>query len=123
MRQLNRIYTQSFNRRHNRVGHRFKGRVKAILVEKESHLLELCRYIVLNPMRVNGSGTAQTWKWSSYRPTAGLASVPDFLSTDWVLEQFGKSRSRAQKQYREFVGEGLASRPWEDLRGQIYLGI
>src|SRR5687767_12534372 len=97
MRQLNGIYTQSFNRRHNRVGHLFQGRFKAILVEKESHLLELCRYVVLNPARVKRSGTAQTWKWSSYGATAGLALVPSFLSTDWVLEQFGQSRSRAQK--------------------------
>jgi len=122
MRQLNGIYTQSFNRRHNRVGHLFQGRFKAILVERESHLLELCRYIVLNPVRVKSSATASTWKWSSYRPTAGLASVPEFLSTDWILEQFGKNRLRAQQLYREFVRDGMASRPWEDLKGQIYLG-
>jgi REP element-mobilizing transposase RayT len=122
MRQLNGIYTQRFNRRHNRVGHLFQGRFKAILVERESHLLELCRYIVLNPARVKGSAKASTWKWSSYRATAGLASVPEFLSTDWILEQFGKSRSRARQQYREFVREGMASRPWDDLKGQIYLG-
>ena len=98
MRQLNGIYTQSFNRRHNRVGHLFQGRFKAILVERDSHLLELCRYIVLNPARVKRSAKASTWKWSSYRATAGLASVPEFLHTDWILEQFGKSRSRAQQQ-------------------------
>ncbi len=103
MRQLNGIYTQSFNRRHNRVGHLFQGRFKAILVERESHLLELCRYIVLNPARVKGSAKASTWKWSSYRATAGFASVPEFLRTDWILEQFGKTRLRAQQQYREFV--------------------
>ena len=59
---------------------------------------------------------------SSYRPTAGLASVPEFLSTDWILAQFGKNRLRAQQQYREFVRDGIASRPWDDLKGQIYLG-
>src|SRR4029077_3795976 len=75
MRQLNGIYTQSFNRRHNRVGHLFQGRFKAILVQRDSHLLELCRYIVLNPARVKSSAKASTWKWSSYRATAGLASV------------------------------------------------
>jgi REP element-mobilizing transposase RayT len=62
MRQLNGIYTQSFNRRHNRVGHLFQGRFKAILVERESHLLELCRYIVLNPARVKGGATTSSWK-------------------------------------------------------------
>ena len=51
MRQLNGVYTQTFNRTHDRVGHVFQGRYKAILVEKESHLLELCRYVVLNPVR------------------------------------------------------------------------
>ena len=107
MRQLNGMYTQSFNRRHNRVGHLFQGRFKAILVEKESYLLELCRYIVLNPVRVKGKGEIGAWKWSSYRATAGLASVPEFLSTDWILEQFGKNRAKAQKRYRAFVREGL----------------
>jgi REP-associated tyrosine transposase len=122
MRQLNGIYTQAFNRRHRRVGHLFQGRFKAILVEKESYLLELCRYIVLNPMRVKGNVKTGTWKWSSYRATAGLVSAPEFLATDWVLGQFGKNRAQAQKRYREFVREGLESRPWEALQGQIYLG-
>jgi hypothetical protein len=122
MRQLNGIYTQSFNRLHDRVGHLFQGRFKAIVVERKSHLLELCRYIVLNPARVKGSATTSSWKWSSYRPTAGLAAVPDFLSTDWILEQFGKSRLRAQQRYRKFVRDGMANRPWDDLKGQIYLG-
>jgi Transposase IS200 like len=75
MRQLNRIYTQNFNRRHNRAGHLFQGRFKAILVEKESYLMELCRYIVLNPVRVKGKVGVGAWKWSSYRATAGLAPV------------------------------------------------
>jgi putative transposase len=122
MRQLNGVYTQSFNRRHRRVGHLFQGRFKAILIEKDSYLLELCRYIVLNPLRVKRNGEVGAWKWSSYRPTAGLTSVPEFLTVDWVVAQFGKSRAAAQKRYREFVREGLASRPWEELRGQIYLG-
>ena len=122
MRQLNGIYTQAFNRRHGRVGHLFQGRFKAILVEKESYLLELCRYIVLNPMRVKGNVQTGTWKWSSYRATAGLVSAPEFLATDWVLGQFGKKLAQAQKRYPEFVREGLDSRPWEALRGQIYLG-
>ena len=51
MRHLNGIYTQRFNLRHDRVGHIFQGRFKSILVNRESHLLELCRYVVLNPVR------------------------------------------------------------------------
>jgi hypothetical protein len=100
----------------------FQGRFKAILVEKEAHLLELCRYVVLNPVRVKGAASAQSWRWSSYRATAGLSSVPEFLTTDWILEQFGKTRSRAQQHYREFVRDGMARWPWDDLKGQIYLG-
>src|SRR5919109_1546861 len=122
MRQLNGLYTQSFNRRHKRVGHLFQGRFKAIVVQKESYLLELCRYIVLNPVRIKGDVRIDAWKWSSYRATAGLVSVPEFLNTDWVLSQFGKNRPTAHKRYREFVRDGLASRPWEAVRGQIYLG-
>src|SRR5690606_216509 len=122
MRQLNGLYTQAFNRRHKRLGHLFQGRFKAILVEKESYLLELCGYIVLNPLRVKGRIDAASWKWSSYRATAGLALEPEFLSTEWVLGQFGKSRRIAQKRYREFVKDGAAIRPWDDLKGQIYLG-
>jgi putative transposase len=95
---------------------------KAILVERESHLLELCRCIVLNPLRVKGGASAENWKWSSYRATAGLAAVPEFLSTDWILAQFGNRRAQAQKQYREFVRDGVESRPWENLKEQIYLG-
>ncbi|MGH7886850.1 MAG: transposase [Candidatus Binatia bacterium] len=122
MRQLNGVYTQSFNRRHKRVGHLFQGRFKAILVEKVAYLLELCRYIVLNPVRVKGDIKMEGWKWSSYRATAGFASAPSFLSIDWVLGQFGKNRRAAQKRYREFVREGIGSRPWDELKGQIYLG-
>ena len=122
MRQLNGIYTQAFNRRHKRVGHLFQGRYKGILVEKESHLLELCRYVVLNPLRVKGKAKVDHWKWSSYQATAGMVPVPEFLTVEWVLSQFGKSRSTALAEYRAFVREGLESRPWEKLTGQIYLG-
>lgn len=51
MRQLNGVYTQRFNRRHGRAGHVFQGRFKAIVVDRDSYLLELCRYVVLNPIR------------------------------------------------------------------------
>ena len=53
IRHLNGTYTQAFNRRHHRVGHLFQGRFKAIVVEKEAYLVELCRYVVLNPVRAH----------------------------------------------------------------------
>jgi putative transposase len=121
MRQLNGIYTQSFNRRHNRVGHLFQGRFKAIRVERESHLLELCRYIVLNPLRVKGSGRAQTWKWSSYRNgwTGASAGVSEHgLDTHPIRQETDTSAEAVPG----IVSDGFANRLWEDLKGQIYLG-
>ena len=122
MRQINGVYTQAFNRRHKKVGYLFQGRYKAILVEKEAHLLELCRYVVLNPLRVKARERVDQWKWSSYRATAGLAPVEKFLTIDWILSHFGSRKAEAQRRYREFVREGLAEQPWEQLRAQIYLG-
>jgi hypothetical protein len=84
--------------------------------------LELCRYVVLNPLRVKVRDRVDQWKWSSFRATSGLEKAPAFLTTDWVLSQFGHKRGQAQTAYGVFVREGLASRPWEELKGQIYLG-
>jgi REP element-mobilizing transposase RayT len=82
MRHLNGVYTQGFNRRHMRVGHVLQGRFKSIVVEKESHLLELARYVVLNPVRAKMVRSARDWPWSSYRATAGLGVAPPFLDVD-----------------------------------------
>ena len=123
MRQLNGVYTQLFNRRHKRVGHLFQGRYKAILVEKEAHLLELCRYVVLNPVRAGLVKRPEGWKGSSYRATAGGAKKPVLLEVDWVLSQFGRRRAEAKKAYRRYVLGGLQGEsPWERLKGQILLG-
>lgn len=123
MRQLNGQYTQTYNRRHQRVGHLFQGRFTAILVEKEAHLLELCRYVVRNPIRAKMVAHPRLWGWSSYRATVGEAPAPPWLTIDWILEQFGQRVGSAQEKYRAFVAEGRdGSRPWEELTGQIYLG-
>ena len=123
MRQLNGRYTQGYNRRHARVGHLFQGRFTAILVEKEAHLLELCRYVVLNPVRANMVSHPRRWAWSSYRATVGQTRAPAWLSTDWVLGQFGLRVGVAQRQYRAFIAEGHGGgRPWDQVMGQIYLG-
>lgn len=123
MRQLNGVYTQTSNRNNNRFGHVFQGRFKGILVEKETYLLELARYIVLNPVRAGMVSHAKDWPWSSYGSTAGDRPLPDWLTTDWILAAFGKRKSRAQKKYREFVEQGKGNpRPWEQLRNQVFLG-
>ena len=123
MRQLNGVYTQSYNRSNDKVGHLFQGRYKAILVEKESYLLELARYIVLNPVRAEMVRSARDWPWSSYRATCGQVVKPDWLNTDWLLASFGKTKGRAIKGYKAFVsqGKGLPS-PWSALRNQVFLG-
>ena len=123
MRHLNGVYTQYFNRQHNRVGHVFQGRYKAILVEKESYLLELSRYVVLNPIRARMIKDMNQWKWSSYQATSGKAQVPDWLETDWLLSQFGRQRKRARERYIDFVREGIGlPSVWENLQKQIFLG-
>jgi len=123
MRQLNGVYTQRFNRSHKRVGHVFQGRYKAILVEKESYLLELARYIVLNPVRARMVRAAKDWSWSSYRATAGFTTQKEWLEVDWVLSVFGRNKIKAQKAYRNYVSEGRNQpAPWEQLVNQIYLG-
>ncbi len=123
MRHLNGVYTQGFNRRHGRVGHLLQGRFKAILVEKVSHLLELARYVVLNPVRAGMTKTAGQWRWSNYRATAGLGPAPAWLERDWTLAQFEPPRESSRR-YRAFVAQGKGSRyaPWEELVSQIYLG-
>ena len=124
IRHLNGVYTQAFNRRHRRVGHLFQGRFKAILLEKDAHLLELCRYVVLNPVRARLVRHPRGWGWSSYRATAGEESAPTWCAVDWVLGHFGRGRTQARRAYRRFVEQGIThpARPWDQVRGQIYLG-
>jgi putative transposase len=123
MRHLNGVDTQTHNRRHDRPGHVFQGRYKAILVEKLSYLLELARYIVLNPVRAQMVRSVRDWPWSSYLATAGQISAPEFLQTDWILAAFGKRKRQAMDAYQKFIAEekGQPS-PWQALRNQVYLG-
>jgi putative transposase len=123
MRQLNGVYTQTFNRRHRRVGHVFQGRYKAILVEKDSYLLELSRYVVLNPVRAQMVKDVADWPWSSYRATINQAPLLKCLQVDWLLSQFGLDREQAIVRYQNFVRAGIGLPPvWENLKNQIFLG-
>ena len=123
MRQLNGVYTQTINRSHDRVGHVFQGRYKGILVEKDSYLLELARYVVLNPVRAGMVRDAAAWPWSSYHAMIRSEAAPAWLRTDWVLGQFSPQRGRAIKRYIDFVREGVGLPSlWGQLRGQVFLG-
>lgn len=123
MRQLNGVYTQHVNRAHRRVGHVFQGRYKAILVERDAHLLELARYVVLNPVRAGMVNDAADWPWSSHAALLGAAPVPMWLEADALLGLFGRRRSRAVAAYMDFVRARVGQPSvWAGLRQQVFLG-
>jgi putative transposase len=123
MRQLNGLYAQLFNLRHGREGHLFQGRYKSFIVEKDSYLLELCRYIVLNPVRAVIVSSPEQWPWSSYRATAGLGKEAEFLHKEWILASFSPSRPQAERLYTSFVMEGLGKEsPLKVAKGGFLLG-
>lgn len=124
MKHLNSLYTQRFNKKHHRSGHLFQGRFKALVVEKESYLLELCRYVVLNPVRARMVKSPGDWKWSSYRATAGIDKGEKWLEIGWILGRFGRLEKEAQKSYVSFVKDGIGKKesPWEELSSRVYLG-
>ncbi|MGF1907863.1 transposase [Vibrio kasasachensis] len=122
MRQLNGVYTQKFNRKHQRVGHLYQGRYKAILVDKEAYLLEVGRYIVLNPVRAHMVDSPDEYPWSSWLFTLGIECPPKWLSVDQTLLQFARQRSKARAKYREFVLAGIGKALWDKLKQQVYLG-
>jgi len=122
MQHLNGVYTQWFNRRHLRAGHLVQGRFKSIVVEKESYLLELARYIVLNPVRAKLVRSARDWRWSSYRATAGQTDPPGFLTVDCLLSQFARNRGKATRAYRDFVKRGKGVEVWENVTAGVLMG-
>ena len=123
MRHLNGVYSQYFNHRHKRVGHLYQGRYSSPLIEKEAYLLELCRYIVLNPVRAQMVESAIEWPWSSYRETLSANHQAAWLDVDWLLSCFGSSRPAAIEQYKEYVAAGENQpNPMKAIKNEIYLG-
>ncbi len=123
MRHLNGCHTRSFNRRWGRVGHLFQGRYKAEVVEKQAYLLELIRYIALNPVRTEPPlcATPERYRWSSYGILLGRGPVPAWLTIDWVLKQFGDDYDGARAMLASFVDRGLAGDRPHAVSG-VYLG-
>jgi REP element-mobilizing transposase RayT/DNA-binding CsgD family transcriptional regulator len=127
MHHLNATFCQAHHKRHDTVGHLLQGRFKAIVVDRESYLLELARYVVLNPVRAGLVARPEDWPWSSYRATAGLpVSTPEaapLLTTAWLLAQFGPDETTARRRYLEFVSSGIGlDSPWPQLQSQLFLG-
>jgi REP-associated tyrosine transposase len=106
-------YTQSFNRRHRRVGHLFQGRYKALLVDRDEHLLTLVRYIHLNPVQAHIVPRPQDFEWSSDRAYRG-SEAPAWLTTSVALASFAPSRRAALKAYEAFMGDESKTR-YEDI--------
>jgi len=130
MRQLNGVYTQRFNRRHDKVGHVFQGRFNAVLVDRDEYLLAVCRYVDLNPVRASIVRVPGDWPWSSYRAHTGQAEPPRWLDVDalHVMLLAGpadtpRRRRTAQQRYAALVDANRNTPLWPDaLRQQVYLG-
>jgi putative transposase len=130
MRQLNGVYTQLYNRRHSKVGHLFQGRFKGILVDDSAYLMEVCRYVDLNPVRARIIRDPGKWQWSSYRAHSGQASAPAWLDTAAVhacllgrAAQTGADQRKAAARYIALVAAGKGVKLWEDaLAKQMFLG-
>lgn len=108
MRQFNITYTSYYNKRHKRVGHLYQGRYKSILVEKESYLIILSRYMHLNPVRteeMEGTSLAEKerylrrYKWSSLLGYMNDAERYSFIDYEMVLGPYGGDDSRGREAY------------------------
>jgi putative transposase len=130
MRHLNGVYTQLFNRRHGTSGPLFQGRFKAVIVDRDAWLLEACRYIELNALRLGVVAQPADWPWSSFPAHAGLVPVPDWLEQDGLYRfvlghaaETAAQRRRAAQHYAKLLQGEPRLQLWPGrLRQQIYLG-
>ena len=107
-------YTQYFNRRHDRMGHVFQGRYKAIVCKKDAYLLELVRYIHLNPVRAGLVDSPEDYPWSSHRIYLGIEKS-EVIDPSLVLKQFSDDLSSGIRSYELFVMEGSKQGRRDDL--------
>lgn len=125
MHDLNSGYASAFNRRNNRSGSLFQGRFKSVLVENDSHAVELTRYVHLNPVRAGIVQHPRMYRWSSYCGYVGLHECPPWLACDAVLSELGKNASGRRLAYRRFVEAGLSKptvSPLASAVGGVFLG-
>jgi len=106
MQNLGFRYTRWVNKKQSRTGHLFQGRYKAVLVDADSYLLELVRYIHLNPVRAGLAKDPVEYPWSSHRAYLGLEELP-WVHTEWVLSQFAKRLVTCRKRYTIFIQKGI----------------
>lgn len=127
MQGLQQSYTVYVNRKYKLVGHLFQGRYKDILCDRDSYLLELVRYIHLNPVRSKIVVDPADYPWSSHHDylSRGSAKGTALVQTEWVLEQFAPDLARARRKYREFVSDGIGlghRDDFYDVKEQRFLG-
>jgi len=117
-------YTRYFNKRYRKVGHLFQGRYKAILCDKEIYLLELIRYIHLNPVRAGVVRDPEEYPWTGHVSYSRKGNET-LIDADLVLSQFSGKRFLARRQYRQFVADGMDrghERKYYRVKDQCYLG-
>lgn len=130
MQQINGVHTQAYNRRHGTVGHLFQGRFKGILVDANAYLLEVCRYVDLNPLRARMVRAPGNWLWSSYGAHTGSKPAPSWLDTPAVHGYLlghaavtAADRRKAAQRYVALVAAGKVIKLWDEaLTQQIFLG-
>ncbi|MCP3891746.1 MAG: transposase, partial [Desulfobulbaceae bacterium] len=103
IRHVNGVYTQRYNRRHKFDGQLFRGRYKSILVEEDSHLVELLRYIHRNPVRAHICKSVSDYPWSSHHVYVSRSRTSHWLYTDLLLSMFADVPDKGVREYRKFV--------------------
>jgi putative transposase len=129
MRRINSLYGLMFNRRHDRVGHVFEGRYRALQVDSDAYLLEVCRYVDLNPVRAGLVESPAQWAWSSYLAHTGARPSPPWLATEGLhgvltgqVTESATQRLSACRGYADWVDAGRSVQLWKSLRHGRYLG-
>ena len=103
MRHLNGVYTQRFNRSHQCDGQLFRGRYKSILVDADSYLLELVRYIHRNPLRAGSVGKLDAYNWSSHKGYVSDSKKWNWLHRDFILSMLTRDKRQQRRLYKQFV--------------------
>jgi hypothetical protein len=114
MQRLNAMYAEWFNWRHGFSGHLFQGRFHSVLVETDSHFLETCRYVALNPVRAGVCDEPAEFRWSSYLATVAKQPRPTFLTVETIIDLLGGAPDTASARYSSFVATGIP----EAIRGR-----
>lgn len=134
MMHFNGGYTMAFNRRHRRAGHLYQGRYHAVVVDRDAYLLEVSRYLHLNPVRVGGpagkktderTASLSTHRWSSYAGYVSTRRREPFVEYSELLDFFGGDTAHARRRYSEFVRDGIQGEcpnPFAGIAGRLMLG-